>query len=250
MCLIGFDWQPGSARPLRVLANRDEFYARPTAPLAWWAEGDILAGRDLQAGGSWMGISRSGRFAALTNVRDPSRQQAGAPSRGQLVVDALRSTLSASATLDALRERAAACNPFNLLIYDGRHLLGYESTGERLLRFGRGIHAVSNAGFDTAWPKLQRLKAGMRTVGEDEAALFALLADTSLAPDAQLPHTGVPLEWERLLSAIFIRSEHYGTRSTSLLTLGREEAEFIERSFEDGQASGERRYALRFTGLT
>lgn len=250
MCLIGFDWQPGSATPLRVLANRDEFHARPTTALAWWPEGDILAGRDLQAGGSWMGITRSGRFAALTNLRDPSQRKADAPSRGQLVVDFLRSPLGSSAWLRALQHGTVHYQGFNLLVYDGRLLLGYESSGQRMIRFGRGLHAVSNAGFDTPWPKVQALKAGMATAGTDEAALFALLADRRLAPDPQLPHTGVPLEWERLLSAAFICSPGYGTRSSSLLRLGSDGADFIERRFEHGKPAGESRQTVRFAGLT
>ncbi|MGQ5522778.1 NRDE family protein [Chitinimonas sp. PSY-7] len=250
MCLIGFEWQPGTNIPLRVAANRDEFYARPTAALAWWPEGDILAGCDLQAGGTWMGVSADGRFAALTNYRNPSANKVDAPSRGQLVVDFLRERGSAAQYLAVLREQAGRYNGFNLLVYDGRQLLAYESYTDRLLRFGRGIHAVSNAGFDTPWPKLNKLKASLAEAGQDTSALFAVLENADLAPDSQLPGTGVPLVLERALSAIFIQTPTYGTRGSSLLVLSREGAEFIERRFENGKFTEENHFKFEFSGLT
>ncbi|WP_374358343.1 NRDE family protein [Chitinimonas sp.] len=239
MCLIAFAWNPGSPEPLLVIANRDEHYARPTAALGWWDDGQILAGRDLQAGGSWMGLSRSGRFAALTNYRDPSRHQPDARSRGALVVDFLRGDGSASDYIRRLRGEAAAYNDFNLLLFDGAKLLGYESRADRCLRFGRGAHAVSNACFDTPWPKVERLKAGLAAAGALDDDLQALLRDRSLAPDAQLPHTGVPLEWERALSAIFIRTPTYGTRSSAIVRLGRNQARFREWTFDHGEPAGQ-----------
>ncbi|PHV12690.1 NRDE family protein [Chitinimonas sp. BJB300] len=250
MCLIGFEWQPGTDTPLRVVANRDEFYARPTAAAAWWPKGDILAGRDLEAGGSWMGVSRNGRFVALTNYREPSATQFDAPSRGQLVVDFLRDPRNASQYLSGLRAIASRYNGFNLLVYDGRQLLGYESRTDRVLRFGRGIHALSNACFDTPWPKLSKIKAGFVEADHDTTALFAILQDAEVAPDSQLPSTGVPLALERALSAIFIRTPCYGTRCSSLLMLGRQRAEFTERRFEYGEFVEENRFEFAFSGLT
>lgn len=237
MCLIAFAWNPASEQPLLVVANRDEFYARPAAPLDWWDGADILAGRDLQAGGAWMGATRTGRFAALTNYRDPRRHKAHAPSRGALVADFLAGGDSAADFVRALRERAAQYNDFNLLLFDGQQLLGYESLGDRTLRFGRGVHAVSNAQFDTPWPKVDALKAAVPLAADDDA-LLALLADGGIAPDERLPQTGVPLEWERALSAAFIRTPEYGTRSSSLLRLGRTQAMFTERRFERGEFAG------------
>jgi uncharacterized protein with NRDE domain len=238
MCLIAFNWNPDSETPLLVAANRDEFYARPTAPLAWWDDAPIVAGRDLQAGGTWMGLSRGGRFAALTNYRDPTRQKPDAPSRGALVVDFLCGDDSASDFIHRLRADAPAYNDFNLLLFDGTRPLGYESHGDRSLRFGRGVHAVSNACFDTPWPKVDVLKAGMMGAGDQDDALLALLADTTIAPDARLPQTGVPLDWERALSAAFIRTPAYGTRSSSIVRIGRRQASFREWTFHRGEPAG------------
>ncbi|MBV8659928.1 MAG: NRDE family protein [Burkholderiales bacterium] len=234
MCLIAFSWQPDHDTPLVVVANRDEFHARPTAPLAWWPDAPILAGRDLKGGGTWMGVTRSGRFAALTNYRDPARQLADAPSRGALVVDFLASDTSASAYIAALHEKAPAYNDFNLLVFDGNRLLGYESRHDCTLRFGRGIHAVSNARFDTPWPKVDALKAGLPDALHDDAALFALLANDQTAPDERLPKTGVSLEWERALSAAQIKTPTYGTRSSSVLRLGRKTVVFEEHQWLEG----------------
>ncbi|WP_269531714.1 NRDE family protein [Chitinimonas sp. BJYL2] len=243
MCLIGFHWDPHGPVPLRVAANRDEFYARPTAAAAWWDDDQRLGGRDLQAGGSWMGLSRTGRFAALTNYRDPRRHKPDATSRGALVADFLASDITASDFLHALRGRASAYNDFNLLVFDGRLLLGYESHTDRTLRFGRGAHAVSNGGFDSPWPKVERLRAAMADDTSLEAQ-FALLADTAIAPDARLPSTGVPLEWERALSALFIRTPEYGTRASTVLSVSAGHCQFIERSFDHGVFAGEQRFTF------
>jgi len=242
MCLIGFLWQPEAEQPLVVAANRDEFYARPTAPAGWWDDANTLGGRDLQAGGTWMGVSRQGRFAALTNYRDPRRIKPQAPSRGALVAAFLQGEASTADYIAALRGKIADYNDFNLLLYDGQRLLGYESHTDRTLRFGRGVHGVSNAGFDSAWPKLEALKAGLALRADDDAALFALLADPRLAEDARLPQTGVSLEWERALSAAFIRTPEYGTRASSLLRLGLDRVILTERRFERGEPAGESRY--------
>lgn len=242
MCLIAFAWNPGSPQSLLVAANRDEQYARPTAPLAWWEGSPILAGRDLKAGGTWMGVTPTGRFAALTNYRDPASIKPEAPSRGALVTDFLAGDDSAADYLHALRESAGRYNDFNLLLYDGRSLLGYESRGDRTLRFGRGIHAVSNAHFDTPWPKVEALKIGVATAQHDDAALFALLSDAHTAPDARLPSTGVPIAWERGLSAAFIRMPGYGTRGSSVLRIGPDMVAFEERRFEQGEAAGASRF--------
>ena len=235
MCLIAFSWQPDSEQPLVVAANRDEFHARPTAPLGWWPDNAILAGRDLKGGGTWMGVTRNGRFAALTNYRDPTRQLADAPSRGALIVDFLQSDAPASRFIADLRPAAPAYNDFNLLVYDGSRLLGYESRHDCTLRFGRGVHAVSNARFDTPWPKVEALKAGLAHTLDDDDALFALLADDRVAPDERLPKTGVSQDWERALSAALIKTPTYGTRSSSLVRLGRQHVAFVEHQWLEGQ---------------
>ncbi|PIY30278.1 MAG: hypothetical protein COZ09_00550, partial [Comamonadaceae bacterium CG_4_10_14_3_um_filter_60_42] len=154
MCLIAWNWQPASRHPLLLIANRDEYYARPTLPLHWWHDAPILAGRDLQAGGTWLGISRTGRLAALTNHRDPASVRVDAPSRGALVSAFLQTELSASDYLTELASRAADYNPFNLLVFDGTRLMGLESRHAKVITMQPGIGAVSNADFLTPWPKL------------------------------------------------------------------------------------------------
>ena len=243
MCLIALRWNPGHATPLVVAANRDEFHARPTAPAGWWEGGRILAGRDLQGGGTWMGVSRDGRFAALTNVREPARFDPAAPSRGALVVDFLNGGMDAADYLDRLLPQADAYNGFNLLVFDGRSLQGFESRVPRRVPLEPGVHGVSNAAFDTPWPKVAALTAAMAGEPDDEA-LFAALSDPRVAADPDLPATGVPLEWERALSAAFIRRPGYGTRASTLLRLGREEILFTERGFEEGRPAGERRFTF------
>ena len=235
MCLIAWNWQPESATPPLLIGNRDEFYARPTLPLHWWEGDHILAGKDLQAGGTWLGIDRCGRVAALTNVRDPAGTRTATPSRGELVAGFLGGTLSAAQYLEQLASRAHEYNPFNLLLCDGTSLLAFESRNRRPVALSPGLGAVSNAGFDTPWPKLRKLKAGLGALvaqpGQpDDAQLVGLLQDSARAPDAELPATGVPLEMERELSAAFIATPHYGTRACSVVRLGRHHASVIEHS--------------------
>lgn len=234
MCLIAWNWQPDSATPLLLLANRDEFYARPALPLHWWDGGQVLAGKDLQAGGTWLGVSRSGRLAALTNYRLPVNEASTKPSRGALVADFLHGNMDARSYLEALACRAEDYNPFNVLVCDGQRLLGLESRNKRVLEIRPGLGAVSNADFDTPWPKLVRLKAGLqhqlRNGLLEVTHLLPLLQDKTVAVDTELPHTGVPLEVERMLSAAFVASQHYGTRACSILALHRQKVEFFEHS--------------------
>lgn len=230
MCLIAFHWQPERATPLLIAANRDEFYERPTEPLAWWEAGRILAGRDLRAGGTWLGVSCTGRFAAITNFRDPALLKTGTPSRGRIPVSFLEAEASAQAFLEALRPEAAAYSPFNLLLFDGRELLGYESRHDQVVPFAPGIHAVSNGRFDEPWPKALLVQAGLAEAEADDEALLRLLRDDRPSEDGRLPRTGVPLDLERALSPVFIRTPTYGTRASTILRLGRERAAILEQS--------------------
>jgi uncharacterized protein with NRDE domain len=236
MCLIAWHWQPGHHNGLLLVANRDEFYARPTAALHWWADADILAGRDLQAGGTWLGVSRSGRLAALTNHRDPTQQRTDAPSRGELVSAFLRSDLSAEAYLSKLCQHATNYNPFNLLVYDGTHLMGLESRHARVLSLLTGVGAVSNADFQTPWPKLNGLTNGLQqqlAQGQtSDAELLALLQDRRIAADTDLPATGVSLPLERALSAAFVALPDYGTRASSVVRLSADQIDFTEQTFD------------------
>ncbi|THF66420.1 NRDE family protein [Pseudothauera nasutitermitis] len=245
MCLIVFAWRVHPRYPLVVAANRDEFLVRPAQAAHWWPDRPgLLAGRDLEGGGTWLGLSRGGRFAALTNYRDPSRHKPGAPSRGLLVRDALEAGTDAAATLEDLAARAAPYAPFNLLVGDGDALGVLESITGRVRMLEAGVYGLSNGVLDTPWPKLlaarERLAATLRG-GLDENALLALLRDDTPAADEHLPDTGVSPEWERWLSPAFIRAPGYGTRCSTLVRFGRDgQVRLREWSWnERGEAAGE-----------
>jgi uncharacterized protein with NRDE domain len=232
MCLIVFAWQVVPGVPLIAAANRDEFYDRDTTPAAPWPDAPhIYAGRDLKAGGSWMGITRSGdggpsRFAAITNVRQPQEHNPLAPSRGQLVADFLAGAMPARDYVAQIAPQANVYNGFNLVMCDGRELVWYSNKGNDDPRNGQalepGIYGLSNALLDSAWPKVLKTKAqfaSLLCLGAPEEAYFEMLSDTTRAPDMRLPETGVPLELERLLSAVKIESPNYGTRSSTVVKL-------------------------------
>lgn len=234
MCLIVFAWQVVPCTPLVVAANRDEYFARPTAAAHWWPENpQVFGGRDLLAGGSWMGISQSGpngpRFAGLTIIRSPQKKRTDAPSRGELVADFLRSDLSVADYLQQVQEKAQEYNGFNLLLGEADNLVWYSNRGDEDPRNGQslapGIYGVSNALLDVTWPKVVKTKAQFGSLICQRApkeAYFEMLADSTLAPDGRLPNTGVSLEFERILSAVCVESEHYGTRSSTVVKLNRE----------------------------
>ncbi|OYT88840.1 MAG: hypothetical protein CFE43_20425 [Burkholderiales bacterium PBB3] len=254
MCLIAWNWQPGSATPLLLIGNRDEFYARPAQALHHWPDAPILAGRDTQAGGTWLGVAHNGRLAALTNYRSPTPARQDAPSRGELVTDFLRSPLDAASYLQALQKHASAYNPFNLLVYDGQTLLGLESREANIVILQPGIGAVSNADFNTPWPKLRQLTASLATYvrndGADDAPLWPLLQTRAFAEDAQLPRTGVPLDLERALSAAFIAMPSYGTRACSVVRIGTDGVHFSEQRFGAEGALGSTTLDAQWTQAT
>ena len=252
MCLIAWNWQPASPTPLLLIANRDEFYARPTAPLAWWDDAGILAGRDLQAGGTWLGVSRTGRLAALTNHRDPANVRPDAPSRGELVRGFLQANTSAADYLTGLAGRAADYNPFNLLVCDGQNLMGLESRHAKVIALQPGIGAVSNADFLTPWPKLTTLKDSLQALlaqtHPSDTELLELLHHRGLAADADLPATGIPLALERVLSSAFIVTPDYGTRACSVVRLESNSVEFLEQSFGPQGHLETRKFTLAVAG--
>lgn len=236
MCLILAAWQAHPDYPLVVAANRDEFFARPTAPAQFWEEApDVLAGRDLEAGGTWLGVTRRGRFAALTNFRDPARNKPGVPSRGGLVSGFLYGAQSAEEYLRELETVADRYNGFNLMFGGRDGLWCFSNCGEGERKLPPGVYGLSNHLLDTPWPKVARGKSALADALEalpDEGPLFALLSDDSIAPDNALPRTGVSLEWERLLSASFVRSPAYGTRSSTVVLLDRTgKLRFTEQTF-------------------
>ncbi|MDZ5602932.1 NRDE family protein [Pseudomonas sp. RP23018S] len=234
MCLIVFAWRPGHSLPLLVAANRDEFYARPARPLAAWSDAPgVYAGRDLQAGGSWLGVGPGNRFAALTNIRDPG-QPVGLRSRGELVAGFLRGQDDVPGALARLAGRSGEYAGFNLLLGDGQHLGYLNAQQARPELLEPGVYGLSNAQLDTPWPKLIKAREGLRAQldAADPHRMMALLADAQVASDGTLPETGVGLETERLLSSVFIASPHYGTRaSTVLISDALGHRQLIERSF-------------------
>jgi uncharacterized protein with NRDE domain len=232
-----------------MAANRDEFYARPALPLHRWADQPIVAGKDLQAGGTWLGIGTGGRMAALTNYRDVSQNRPTVPSRGEITTGFLNSSASAEQYLQRLALQSHVYNPFNLLVFDGGTLMGFESRHRRAFVVPQGIHALSNADFNTPWPKLIRLRDGMAQ-HSDVNALFALLSDRRTAADHALPQTGIALDRERALSAEFIYTADYGTRVSSVVAIGRGHADFTERSFDFNGFCGEARERLQWVAHT
>lgn len=234
MCLIVFAWRPSHSTPLIVAANRDEFYARPTLPLAQWPDApQVYAGRDLEAGGTWMGISADGRFAALTNIRDP-KQSIGLRSRGDLVARYLSGTQSLEDYLAEAAGRAAEYTGFNLLAGDAQRLYHLNSAGPVPARLEEGTYGISNAGLNTPWPKLIRARAALTAQLDDPqpSALLRLLHDPTPAAQAELPNTGVGLATEALLSSVFISSPNYGTRASTVLIVNADGSRrMIEHSF-------------------
>ena len=225
MCLILVAWRVHPDYPLVVAANRDEFFARPAAEAAWWKDAkNVFAGRDLEAGGTWLGLGRDGRFAGLTNFRDPPRNRNDAPSRGALVADFLTGNESTAAALARLQAQGPRYNAFNLFVSDGDSLGIYESASGSARILEPGIYALSNHLLDTPWPKVtagkSRLARALRAL-PDDTPLRELLRDDRPAPDAALPRTGVSLAWERMLSSAFIRAPGYGTRCSTVITRDR-----------------------------
>jgi uncharacterized protein with NRDE domain len=238
MCLILFSYRIHPDYRLIVAANRDEFYARPTAALDYWKDHpDVLAGRDLKGNGTWLGVTRSGRLAAITNFREPAATIENAPSRGRLIGDFLIGNTAPQRYLKSVSETGYTYNGFNLIAGDLAGLYCYSNRAAAVRQLQPGIYGISNHLMDTPWPKIKRGKAllqdqlcGREKI--DVAKLWKILADRTLPADKDLPDTGVGLEWERILAPLFISSPDYGTRSSSIILMeysGR--TTFMERTF-------------------
>ena len=235
MCLIALAWRARPDLPFVVAANRDEWRERPAQPASWWPDHPaIFAGRDLQAGGTWMGVTRAGRFAAVTNFRDPSDKRTTAKSRGALVSGYLLSSDAPGAFLAALASSARDYNGFNLILGDGNELWYYGSREGEAREVGPGVHGLSNHLLDEPWPKVVRAREAMRSAiaGDDPfPSLFEVLGDASGAPDEALPDTGVGIAWERRLASPLIVGPEYGTRASTVLSVaGDGRVRFEERT--------------------
>jgi uncharacterized protein with NRDE domain len=251
MCILLAAWHDHPDYELIVAANRDEFHARPAAPAAAWPDHPtVLAGRDLEAGGSWLGVAADGRFAAVTNVRRPG-QAAGQRSRGALVAEFLAHGLPADAYGARLRAGADRYAGVNLVFADIARLYAWSNHDNRLRALAPGVYGLSNAALDDEWPKVTRLKAAYtrqrKLSGEALTdALLATLRDDEHASDEALPDTGVGLAAERMLSPIFISGGGYGTRCSSVVLRDRAgRLSFVERRYDaDGNVSGESRHEM------
>ncbi len=241
MCIAAFSWNPDSDTPLLLAANRDEFFLRPTNPMHWWPDSPVLAGRDLRANGAWLGITRHGRFALLTNIRNPALRRDGAPSRGDIVKNFLESSVMTSTFVNALASITPRYEGFNFLCgevnRDTRELWFLNSAETAAKRLTPGLYGLSNASLDTDWPKVSRAKQGLRhalaerDADAQTARLLRLLRNTTPTSERQLPSSGVPLEWERALGSIFINRDGYGTRASTVLRISNERATVSEINF-------------------
>lgn len=234
MCLMAFAWQMGEY-PLTLLGNRDEFHARPTREAKFWVEEklpNLLAGKDLDAGGTWLGVTRGQRFAALTNIRAPVAK-AAPRSRGALALNYLGSDIAPGEYLEQLAAEADEYGGFNLIIGDAQQLWYFNSHDKQATQVSPGIYGLSNGNLCSDWPKQRCLRDGLAADPDaGPAELLELLTNSRIYPDEELPDTGIRLELERALSAAFIIGEEYGTRASTFLRLGREgEVAFLERRY-------------------
>jgi uncharacterized protein with NRDE domain len=247
MCLILFSYELHPDYRLILAANRDEFYSRPTASLDYWSDhSEVLAGRDLKGTGTWLGVTRSGRLAAITNYREPAAHMQNAPSRGILIRDFLTGNSSPQRYLKGVSKKSEAYNGFNLIAGDPSGLYYYSNRAGRVRRLRSGLYGISNHLIDTAWPKIQRgkdLLKGQLSGREkiDIEKIWEILADRSLPADKALPDTGVGLQWERILAPLFISSPDYGTRSSSIVLMEYSgQVTFMERTFvNNANAAGD-----------
>ncbi|MEE8364669.1 MAG: NRDE family protein [Gammaproteobacteria bacterium] len=243
MCLILFSLQQNDAYPLVVIANRDEYYARPTQTAHWWPDTPgIFAGRDLTARGTWMGVNKNGRFAAVTNVREPGSFGPARLSRGKLTRDFLSSRAPAETFLKSIESSADDYAGFNLLVGDSSGLYFYSNRHPAIRCIPPGIYGISNGMFDEHWPKLENGKQALADAlqqGIDDDILMQILTDDAPANDNALPKTGVSLDIERLLSSRFIRSPDYGTRACSVVRFSRDnQISFVEQNFVNSEKIG------------
>lgn len=251
MCLVNFHFQDHSHYKLIVVANRDEFYERPTAAAHFWDdEPMILAGRDLLQQGTWLGVTKNGRFAALTNYRNPREKGPFPTSRGELVTNFLTSDDQPNDYLQKLIKVSSNYAGFNLIVGDSEQLFYFNNIEKEVVKVSPGTHSVSNHFLNTPWPKVVRGRKSLRkyVVNEqniDHNELFKFVSNAEMATDDQLPNTGIPIELERKLSPLFITTDNYGTRSSTVLTIDRyNNVNFTEKTFNNGKFSSEVKFSF------
>jgi uncharacterized protein with NRDE domain len=238
MCLIFLSLNQHPKYKLIVVANRDEFYNRQTAPAGFWEDHpEILAGRDLEAGGTWMGVNKKGKISMITNYRDPASINPDAPSRGFLVSDFLLQKNSGEEYLKQVERKAKQYNGFNLIVGDVNSLWYLSNYKDGANQIANGFHGLSNHLLDTEWPKIKRgsekLKPILGEASVDPQQLFELMYDDIIASDNLLPHTGLPLERERALSSMFIKSPNYGSRCSTVVLMDKDKkVSFTERVYD------------------
>lgn len=238
MCLIVFSWKLSAAYPFLLAANRDEFYDRPALP-AYFRSAGWLGGQDLAAGGTWMGMHRNGRFAALTNYRSPAEFRPAAASRGSIVADFLAQDTAPELFMEQLSSQKGQYNGFNLLAGTADELWYFSSVSGQMGQLSPGLYGLSNHLLDTPWPKVVQAKNGLQNLMSEnnltKQSLLDLMQSREMAADEDLPATGVPYEWEKALSAICIATEKYGTRcSTALMRHADGTVSFAERTLQPG----------------
>ncbi len=276
MCLIVFAYKALPGCPLLIASNRDEFFERPTKPAHFWDDApEVLAGRDMKNMGTWLGITKTGKFAALTNFREPRLMKSNPPSRGLLVSDFLTGSTSAIDYLKDVSKKGRDYDLFNLIVGTPEELLYYSNAGENddgdadgISIITPGVHSISNSLLDVPWPKTTAVADGMdmalkkglnsNCAGADNdgsnagnkdisEGLFEVMGSTATFPDHLLPDTGIGLEWESMLSAVFVKSSFYGTRSTAVLRfLDSGKIHFTERAFDNFDNAPEAYNEIKF----
>lgn len=240
MCLIVFAYKYHPKYPFILAGNRDEFHARPTQTLhVWDSDPNILAGKDLKEGGTWLGLNQHGKFAALTNHRDLSKIKENAPSRGNLVKEILQSGQPFENQLSDLQSEFSNYNGFNLIAGTVDDLYYVSNEGGHMMKLKPGLYGISNAFLNTPWPKtnnaLESFTHALNSELPDVSAIFELLTDTTTYPERMLPKTGLSPEMEKAVSSIFILTDDYGTRSSALLMIDKMgSGKFTEKTYRPG----------------
>ncbi|OQY01445.1 MAG: hypothetical protein B6I26_03715 [Desulfobacteraceae bacterium 4572_130] len=237
MCLILFAYKVSKKHPFILAANRDEFYQRPTAPMNFWHNKPyILAGKDIKQGGTWFGINKKNkRFAGITNFRDPFSIKSNAPSRGEIIIDFLESTKKIELYINEFKKKADIYNGFNLVLGDKDSIFWFSNLKNKVEKIKIGIHGISNKFLNTPWPKITLGKKALHQIINENItykSIFSMLGNRTIAHDTKLPNTGIGLKWERILSPLFIKSDIYGTRSSTIMLIHKNgNIDIIERTY-------------------